>query len=109
MRCLDQNERKWWILSCLLAGAAGGMVMAAWPVIAVLVILALLAPQPKAARFAKAAVSIVIALLTYFVANPYVLANLFRNREPHPEQPGQHAGRCSISARWRRRFATRSG
>lgn len=81
MRCLDQDERKWWILSCLLAGAAAGMVMAAWPVLAVLVVLALLARQPKVARFAKAEVGIVIALLTCLATNPYVVVNLFRNRE----------------------------
>jgi hypothetical protein len=81
MRCLDKYDRKWWILSCVLCGEAAGMVMAAWPVLAVLIVLALLAPQPKVARFAKSEVGIVIALLTYFVTNPYVLVNLFRNRE----------------------------
>ncbi|HPD28380.1 MAG TPA: hypothetical protein PLL20_00180 [Phycisphaerae bacterium] len=81
MRCLDNNRRNWWILACLLAGAAGGMVLSAWPVFATLVMLAWLAPQPKVARLAKAVIGTAIALLTYFATNPYVLINLFRNRD----------------------------
>lgn len=81
MRCLDDNRRTWWILACLLAGAAVGMVLSAWPVFAALVVLAWLAPQPKVTRLAKAVIGTAIALLTYFATNPYVLINLFKNRD----------------------------
>ncbi|MDM8008696.1 MAG: glycosyltransferase family 39 protein [Phycisphaerae bacterium] len=81
MRCLDNDRRNWWIVSCLLGGAAVGMVLSAWPVFAALVMMALLAPQPKATRLVKAGISLIIALLVYFATNPYVLVNLFRNRE----------------------------
>lgn len=79
MRCLDKNERRWWIISCLLAGAAAGTVLSAWPVLAVLVVLALLSPQPRGARFAKAGVGVIICAVTYLLTNPYVPINLFRN------------------------------
>ncbi|MGQ9649145.1 MAG: glycosyltransferase family 39 protein [Phycisphaerae bacterium] len=81
MRCLDNNRRNWWIFACLLAGAAVGMVLSAWPVFAALVVLARLAPQPKVPRLAKAVIGTGIAVLTYFATNPYVLINLIRNRE----------------------------
>lgn len=81
MRCLDKDSRKWWILSCLLGGAAVGTVLSAWPILAALIMVALLAPQTKAAKLAKAGVGLAIALLIYFATNPYVLVNLFRNRD----------------------------
>ncbi len=81
MRCLDKDGRSWWIVSCVLSGAAVGMVLSAWPVVVVPIVLALLAPRIRAARFAKAGVGVIISLAVFLATNPYVFINLLRNRE----------------------------
>lgn len=81
MRCLDKDERRWWVRSCLLCGAAVGMTLSAWPALAVPIVLALVTARSRADRFAKAQAGIVISLLVYVVTNPYVPVNLLNNRE----------------------------
>jgi len=70
MRCLDKDERNWWIVSCVSQRCGVGMVLSAWPVVAVPIVLALLAPQTRVARFAKAEVGVIISLATYIAQTP---------------------------------------
>jgi hypothetical protein len=81
MKCLETNSRGWWLCTCVLSGAAFGMVLSCWPVFAVPVVLASLRRADWSARLADLAVAGAVGLLTYFATNPYVAINLLTNRE----------------------------
>jgi hypothetical protein len=57
------------------------MVLAAWPVFAVLPVMMLLRPHPWRQRVSGTLIGLLIAAAVYFATNPYVLINLLTNRE----------------------------
>jgi len=80
MRYVETGKRVWWAIMVVLCGAALGMVLAAWPAFAVLLIAERMRKQKWGVCFRWAALGGVIGVATYGVTNPYVVINLFGNR-----------------------------
>jgi hypothetical protein len=81
MKCLDGGSRRWWLATCVLCGAAFGMVLSAWPVFAIMGVLGVLRQPSWPGRLMETVAGGSIGLLTYFLVNPYVAINLIENRE----------------------------
>jgi hypothetical protein len=81
IRYVDTGKARWWLITGGLCGAAVGMVLTSWPIFAVLPIMVMLQPLNRRQRLNIMAGSAVAGVLFYFVTNPYVLINLFANRE----------------------------
>jgi hypothetical protein len=81
MRYVETGRRAWWIAAGVLCGAAFGMVLSAWPVFIILPLMASLRARtwPQGATVVAGGASIGAA--TYLAANPYIVINLFVNRE----------------------------
>lgn len=81
VRYVRTADAMWWLLASLLAGLAVGMVLAAWPILAVVPAATLLVRQDWRSRVRTCAWGAAISAATYFVTNPYVLINFFTNRQ----------------------------
>lgn len=84
-RYCESGTRRAWLGTAALAGLALGMVVTSLPILLVLVAMMCLREWPRnKADFSKlmlrAAGGPLIAVFVYFVTNPYVGINLFRNR-----------------------------
>lgn len=74
------TELRWWLAAAVLAGLSVGMVLAAWPVAAVLPIAVLLVRQGWRLRLRMLAIGGGLVAALYFLTNPYVFLHLFDNR-----------------------------
>lgn len=72
--------RRWFYASAVLAGMASGMVLAAWPALAVPPVALLLVRQDWPGRLRKLLAGGAMAVGVYFATNPYVLVHLVGNR-----------------------------
>lgn len=81
MRFLDTRRAQWWWMTSMLAGAAVGMVLNAWPALTVIPMTALLRKASWSDRIKRTLAGGVIAFVVYAVTNPYVIINLATNRE----------------------------
>jgi len=81
IRYVRQADPRWWFVACVLAGLAMGMVLAAWPILVVLPAATLMLRQEWPARIKAFASGLAVAVVVYFITNPYVLIHLFNNRE----------------------------
>lgn len=75
-RYLDSGRLRWWAMACVLSGAAVGMVLNAWPALAVVVLMPMLGREAGRRRFLRIVYGVMIAVAVYFLLNPYVLINL---------------------------------
>jgi len=80
VRYVRTAEHVWWLLAAVLAGLSVGMVLTAWPVLAVLPLAILLVRQEWRSRLHAGAWGVGLAVVAYFATNPYVLIHLFDNR-----------------------------
>lgn len=80
-RYVRTADAMYWMLASALAGLAVGMVLAAWPVLAVLPMATLLVRQEWPSRARACAWGIGVSVAVYFLTNPYVLIHLFNNHE----------------------------
>ena len=94
MRCLEadapaqaapRGSRSWWGL-CISCGAAVGMVLSSVPIVVLIPLVAWLRGKQGAAGgnwswVIRAGKGIAVAVVVYFITNPYVLINVFVNRD----------------------------
>lgn len=100
VRYVDGGGRRWGLVAAVLAGAAFGMVLNAWPALLIPPTMIFLRKHPPQERMGMSSLACAAGwrsrpshermgmslragaavLATYFVTNPYVLINLFRNR-----------------------------
>jgi hypothetical protein len=78
---VESGTTRWWVSAAALCGAAVGMVLSALPVLLILPAMAFFRPAARSERFKLAFMSVAIAMIVYAITNPYVLINLFLNRE----------------------------
>jgi len=81
MRYVETGRRRWWLATALLCGAAFGMVLSALPIFVVLPVMMLLRRQSWPEWLSKTALGLLCGLAVYLVANPYIVINLFSNRQ----------------------------
>jgi hypothetical protein len=83
----DERSAKYFWLMCLGCGAALGMVLSSAPVLILIPLVAWLsrpsrsAPLPKHGFVRSAVAGVAISLFVYCLTNPYIVINLFINRE----------------------------
>jgi hypothetical protein len=78
---LRTKRRKWGIVTAVLCGLAPGMVLSAWPIIFVLPVVAWYGGGNMSRKALRTLSFVGLAIITYFVVNPYVFINLFTNQE----------------------------
>jgi hypothetical protein len=81
IRYVDTGKAAWWLITGCLCGAAAGMILTALPVFAILPTMVLLRSESW-----RKGIKVMLAaggggIVVYFLTNPYVLVNLFVNRE----------------------------
>ncbi len=81
MRYIDRGKRTDAILAGVACGLSIGMVLSAVVIIVVLPLMILLRKQDKKSRMQHLALSGTSALIVYFATNPYVMINLFVDRQ----------------------------
>ena len=81
MRYVETGRRGWWLATAIACGAAFGMVLSAWPVFIVLPLMVLLRPDTWRRRIGLAVSGVGIGVGVYLLTNPYIVINLFVNRE----------------------------
>ncbi len=80
MRYVESGRRGWGLAAGMLAGAAFGMVLNAWPALLILPMMTFLRKQKPNERTGMMLRAGAAAVATYFIANPYVLTHLIGNR-----------------------------
>lgn len=81
MRYVETGQRRWWMITGALCGAAFGMVLSAWPVFVVLPVMALLRPGAWKSWLLPVLGGGATGAATYLLTNPYIVINLLVNRE----------------------------
>jgi len=81
MRYVETGRRRWWLSTAMLCGAAFGMVLSVLPIFIVLPVMELLRKQTWSARLKGTVLATLCGLAVYLVTNPYIVINLFINRE----------------------------
>ncbi|MFQ5491806.1 MAG: ArnT family glycosyltransferase [Phycisphaerae bacterium] len=85
MRYVESARRRDWIFLCLACGSALGMVLSSLPVFVLIPLVELIriqkAGQGLTRAVGRATGGLALALGTYAVTNPYVIINLFVNRQ----------------------------
>ncbi len=81
MRYVDRPTWRRAAVAGILCGSSFGMVLSSWPVFVVLPLMTLLDRHGWSRRAATAALACGIGGVTYLATNPYILINLFRNRD----------------------------
>ena len=81
MRYVETGRRSWWMATAALCGAAFGMVLSAWPVFIVLPVMVMLRPEDVGTRAVLAVGGGMVGVAVYLLTNPYIVINLFINRE----------------------------
>ncbi len=80
MRYVENGRHVWGLLASVLAGAAFGMVLNAWPALLIPLTMIFLRKQAMQVRIGMMWRTMVVMLATYFITNPYVLMHLIGNR-----------------------------
>jgi len=78
---VERGTRRSAVTAGILCGASFGMVLSCLPVFAVIPLMTLLRRMPWRRRAAHTLAASAVGGVAYFVANPYVLVNLFANRD----------------------------
>ncbi len=79
LKYVETGARKWWIVTGVMCGLAIGMVLSAAVVLLVIPLMTLLRPMQWKGRAKLCAMAIGIAIVVYFITNPFVPINLIRN------------------------------
>lgn len=97
MRYVDTGRLRWWFASSILCGAAVGMVLTAWPVLAVPPLMAWLRWNSWRSALVLKVGGLAIAVCVFLVANPYVGINLICDREVLQSNLGNTAAMFKLS------------
>ncbi len=81
MRYVDTGRRGWWLATAALCGAALGMVLSALPIFVILPVMLLLRRWSWREVAWRTAAGAGVGAAVYLATNPYMLINLFFNRE----------------------------
>lgn len=81
IRYAETGRSKWWLATGILCGAAFGMVLSAWPVFVVLPLMTVLRRGAWLYRAVLALGGVLVGVAVYLLTNPYIVINLFVNRD----------------------------
>ena len=81
---VQRVRRNWW-LACICCGAAFGMVLSSWPIFVLIPLVALIELRRKRTTLVGAigwtVLGGMLGVVVYLISNPYILINVFVNRE----------------------------
>ena len=97
IRYVDTGKVAWWVVTGCLCGASAGMVLTALPVFAILPTMVLLRSESWQKRVKVMLAGGLAGMVVYFLTNPYVLINLFINRELLASNLGNTAAMFELS------------
>lgn len=80
-RYVEVGERKWWLTTAVLCGAASSMVISSLVIFVLLPVMLVLrpTPTPRGAWLRMALQFLAVGFAVYAITNPYVWINLVRN------------------------------
>ncbi len=81
MQYADTGRRRWWLASTVLCGTALGMVLTAWPILAIPPLMAWLRWNNWRSALGLKWAGLAITILVFLITNPYVGINLIYDRE----------------------------